>query len=152
MRNVTVVIALLLLTSSVGAATVEMLSPRIQYLADVNGPCKLHKRGCTTIAADFFCGWAETAGRWTLHPHLTARPSIYITTDEVLRHELLHIADINASLNRYAASLMLRTFETEEECAKFVAGEAKLFAHTIALMQRETTIRRDGVRYAGPIE
>ncbi len=152
MRNVTAVLATLLLTSSVGAATVEMLRPRVQYYADVNAPCKLHKRGCTTITADFFCGCLQNGGKWTAQPRLVARPAIYITTDDVLRHELLHISDITASLKSYATSLLLRSFDTQEACTKFIDGEAKLFAHTIALMQRETTIRRDGVRYAGPVD
>lgn len=152
MRIAAVVIATLLLTSSLGAAAVEVIGPRIQYLADVNAPCKQHKRGCTTVAADFFCGCAESGGRWTTHPHLTVRPAIYIRNDEVLRHELLHIGDITASLKSYAASLLLRSFDTEDACTTFVEGEVKLFAHTLALIQRETTIRRDGIRYAGPID
>jgi hypothetical protein len=152
MRNVTAVIATLLLTSSVGAETVDMLRPHIQYLADLNAPCKLHKRGCTIIAADFFCGCAESGGKWTAHPHLVARPAMYLMNQDVLRHELLHIADITASLKTYAASLLLRSFDSEKACTTFVEGEAKLFAHTLALIQRDTTIRRDGIRYAGPID
>ncbi len=66
--------------------------------------------------------------------------------------ELLHLADIRAALKAYGASLLLRTFESEDSCTTFVDGEVKMFRHTMKTIHRETTIRRDGIQFAGPID
>ena len=155
MRNATVALLAfaLLVPAARAASSVEMQRPHIQYLADVNAQCKAHKRACTTVSTDFFCACEQKKNDvWTLHPHLIARPTIFTTTDQVMRHELQHIADIRVGLNAYAASLLVRTFETEGACMRFAADEAKSFSHTMKMIHRDTTMRRDGVQFAGPIE
>ncbi|HSP15096.1 MAG TPA: hypothetical protein VLV78_10110 [Thermoanaerobaculia bacterium] len=152
MRNPTVLLAIALLTPAARAASVEMQRPHIKYMADVDAPCMAHKRGCTTVSTEFFCGCEQAGDAWKAHPHLIAQPVIYTTTDQVLRHELQHIADIRGALNAYAAAILLRTFETEGACTAFVDEEAKTFGHTMKLIYRDTTMRRDGVQIAGPIE
>ena len=148
MRKATVVLASLLLSSAVHAGSVEMRRPHIEYMGSVEAPCKAHRKGCTTITADFYCGCAESAGTWKVVPHVIAKPTVYTTSDEVLKHEFLHLADIRVSLRTYTSALMLRTFESEAACDAFVGEETSAFSHVMALIQRETTIRRDGVQYA----
>jgi hypothetical protein len=154
MRNATVALLAfaLLVPAAHAASSVEMQRPHIQYLTEVDSQCKAHKRACTTVSTDFFCGCELKNNVWTVHPHLIARPTIFTTTDQVMRHELQHIADIRVALNAYAASLLLRTFETESACMSFVTDETKSFAHTMKMIHRDTTMRRDGMQFAGPVD
>jgi hypothetical protein len=147
MRNATVLLALLL-APAVHAATVEMRRPHIEYMGDVTPACKAHRKGCTTITTDFYCGCAESGGKWGAVPHVIAQPTIYVRSDEVLRHEFLHLADIRGALRTYASALTMHTFETEDACTAFVNDEAKGFSHVMYVIQRDTTIRRDGIQYA----
>jgi hypothetical protein len=65
-----------------------------------------------------------------------------------VRHELDHIADIRSSLNEYGDSLSLHVFPSETTCISFIKDEVKLFGEKMNLIQRLTTIKRDGVQYA----
>jgi hypothetical protein len=154
MRNAAMVFGLLLLlTPSVHAADVVSIPrARITFLSETAAAlaCKAPgRRGCTTLMTEFVCGCNKVAAdKWTLAPKLTATPYIYTTTQEVIRHELEHIADVRASLNEYAAGLLLRTFESEAACTSFVSEEKKLFGSTLRTIKHATTIRRDGVNVA----
>ncbi len=141
----------LLIPSARGAGIVDIGRPRIVFIsADAaDTVCKKPgRRGCTTLQTEFLCACAQTGDKWTLVPHLIATPFLYTTTQDVMRHEMEHIADIRGSLNEYAAGLMLRSFESERSCDIFVDGEKRTFANTLRNIQRLTTVKRDGVQYA----
>lgn len=59
-----------------------------------------------------------------------------------------HVADVRASLDEYASSLMLHEFADAVSCTKFIIEEKAQFSLTMKNIQRLTTIRRDGVQYA----
>ena len=70
------------------------------------------------------------------------------TTQDIMQHELQHLADLRVSLNEYTSTLALRTFASEASCTKFLEEEKTLFGHTMRNIQRVTVLRRDGERYA----
>lgn len=153
MRTVeTVILAAALLTPSAYAANVvDINRPRITYISPQStaAVCKKpERRGCTTLDIEFLCACAQTGDKWSLFPHLLATPLLYTTTQDIMRHELEHLADIRSALNEYAAGLMLRSFESEQSCTRFAGDEKKSFGNTLRNIQRLTTIKRDGVRYA----
>ena len=154
MRNVAaVLIAIALLTPAAHAANVEVSRPHIVFLSDAGAAlaCKgPERKGCTTLVNEFYCECLHNneTDKWTLNLRLVSTPYVYTTTPEIIRHEMEHIADIRTSLNEYAAGLMLRTFDNAQSCATFIVDEKATFTSTVRAMQRATTIRRDGVRYA----
>ena len=152
MRNVAAVFAAVLLSSAAYAADVVINQPHVAFFSEtgVSVACKgLNRRGCTTLMTEFVCACNRTAeDRWTLNPRLIVTPYVYTTTQSVVGHELSHIADIRGSLKEYAASLTLHVFQSEASCLSFIVDEKKLFPSTMRNIQRLTTIRRDGVRYA----
>jgi hypothetical protein len=151
MRNVALVVVILLVVPVVRAADIQMVRPHIYYLSDNAAAiaCKsASRRACTTIVTEFVCGCAPAGDQWGVHTRIIATPSIYTTTQAVMRHELEHISDIRSSLNEYVDSLALHMFQSETNCLSFVNGEVKMFPETLKLMQRITTIKRDGVRFA----
>ncbi|MGZ8797567.1 MAG: hypothetical protein ACXW2F_09485 [Thermoanaerobaculia bacterium] len=151
MRRVGLLFALSLLLPSLHAANVEITRPHIVFLSDagVGVACKSPgRRGCTILQTEFSCTCKQSGDKWTLEPRLIATPYIYTTTQGIMRHELEHIADVRSSLNEYAGSLLLRSFESREACASFVGEESRLFSSTMRNIQRITVLRRDGVQYA----
>ena len=148
----TVIVATaLLLPSTYAADIVEIGRPRITFISpdSTASVCrKPGRKGCTTLQTEFLCSCALTGDKWGLVPHLIATPLLYTTTQDIVRHEMEHIADIRSALNEYAAGLMLRSFESEKSCAMFVDEEKKAFGNTLRNIQRVTTIKRDGVQYA----
>lgn len=151
MRNVAAVIVIALLVPAAYAADVEVTKPRIAFLSDtgVAAACKgANRRGCTTIVTEFICACVHTDDNWTLKPRFIVTPHVYTTGAGILLHELEHVSDVRASLNEYASTLMLRTFDSGASCASFVGDEKKLFATTMRNIQRLTTVRRDGVQFA----
>lgn len=154
MRNAAIVLALVALPAFTYAAPVNVKRPHIIYRTGVgvSAACKASNPACTTVSAEFFCG-CELRGRaWLLVPKIIAQPTIYTTSEGYMRHELEHLADIRESLNTYAASLLVRSFPSAGACNDFVAAESKAFPSTMRSIERATTIRRDGVRFAGPVE
>ena len=154
MRTLAVVLTAtaLLIPSARAANIVDIGRPRIIFISpdSATATCgKPGRRGCTTLQTEFLCACAQTGEKkWTLAPHLIATPLLYTTTQDVVRHEMEHIADIRGSLNEYAAGLMLRSFDTEQSCSSFIDVEKKTFANTLRNIQRLTTVKRDGVQYA----
>lgn len=154
MRTAAIVLALSALPALSFAAPVNVKRAHVLYwpTRGVNAACKTSATACTTIAADFYCGCELRDSEWTLVPTIIAQPTIYATSDAYIRHELEHIADVRKSLGEYAASLLIRSFPSGTSCLEFVANEAKAFPSTMKSIERATTIRRDGVRFAGPAE
>jgi hypothetical protein len=151
MRKVGLLFALSLLLPSLRAANVEITRPHIAFLSDagVGVACKSPgRRGCTTLQTEFICGCKQSGDKWTLEPRLKVTPYIYMTTQEIMHHELEHIADVQASLKEYAGSLLLRSFGSQEACDSFVGEESRLFSSTMRNIQRVTVLRRDGAQYA----
>lgn len=152
----TVLVAVAVLTPSASAANiVDIGRPRITYISSEStaAVCKKpERRGCTTLETEFLCACAQTGDKWSLFPHLIATPLLYTTTQDIMRHEMEHISDIRSALNEYAAGLMLRSFESEKSCTQFVEEEKKTFGNTLRNIQRVTTVKRDGVQYAGRAE
>ena len=145
------VAATLLIPTARAANIVDVGRPRIVFIApaETESTCKKPgRKGCTTLQTQFLCSCAQAGEKWTLVPHLIATPYVYTTTQDIIRHEMEHIADIRGSLNEYAAGLMLRSFDSEQSCISFVDEEQKLFANTLRNIQRLTTVKRDGVQYA----
>jgi hypothetical protein len=153
MRTLAVVLTAtaLLIPSARAAEVVEIGRPRIVFItpdATANTCGKPSRRGCTTLQTEFLCACAQAGDKWTLAPHLIATAVLYTTTQDIVRHELEHIADIRGSLNEYAGALMLRSFDTQQSCSSFVDEEKKTFANTLRNIQRLTTVKRDGVQFA----
>ena len=141
----------LLLPSAYAANVVDIGRPRIKFItpeATATVCNKPDRRGCTTLDTEFLCSCAQTGDKWALVPHLIATPLLYTTTQDIVRHEMEHISDIRSGLNEYAAGLMLRSFDSEKSCTQFADDEKKTFGNTLRNIQRLTTIKRDGVRYA----
>jgi hypothetical protein len=151
MRKAGLLLALSLLLPSLRAANVEITRPHITYLSDegVGIACKAPgRRGCTVLQTEFICACKQSGDKWTLDPKLITTPYIYTTTQEIMRHELEHIADVRSSLKEYAGTLLLRSFESLEACGSFVVEENRLFSSTMRNIQRVTVLRRDGAQYA----
>jgi len=129
-----------------------MKRPHIVYRASegVAAACASEKRACTVISTEFYCGCEHLQDGWVAAPRIIATPSIYSTSDSLLRHEEEHIVDVNKLLKEYAASLLMHTFPSAADCSDFVATEAKSFSRTMKSIERTTTIKRDGVQFAGP--
>ncbi len=154
MRNLAVVLAatVLLIPAAHAANIVDVTRPHIVFLSETATAlaCQSpHRRGCTTLQTEFFCACAKNGGQWTPFPRLAVTPDIYAATQDIVLHELEHIADVRASLNEYAASLTLRGFASNEACVAFIDTEKNMFSNTLRNIQRVTTVRRDGVQYAG---
>ncbi len=154
MRNTALLLASALLIPSVHAAPVVVKRPHIIYRATegVAAACGAPKAACTQVNLEFYCGCERQRGGWTLVPTVIATPTIFASNDGLLRHELEHIKDINKSLNEYAAGLLMRSFPSEGSCREFVASEAGAFAQTAKSVRRSTTIKRDGIQFAGPAD
>ena len=154
MRNAAIVLALLALPAFTHAAPLDMKRPLVRYHTGVGlaGGCKTSNPACTTVAAEFTCGCERRDHAWVLAPEIVAQPTIYSTSDRYMRHEMEHIADVRESLDEYTASLLVRSFPSAAACNDFVAAEAKAFPSTMRSIERATTIRRDGVLFAGPVE
>jgi hypothetical protein len=153
MRNVALVfLAIVLLIPAARAANVDILRPHITFVSTENAAVACGaplRRGCTTLQTEFFCNCVHAAdGKWSLQPHIIATPHVYTTTQDIMQHELQHIADLRTSLREYTSTLALRTFASETSCTKFLDEEKALFGHTIRNIQRATVLRRDGERYA----
>lgn len=153
MRNVALVLlAIVLVIPAAGAANVEILRPHITFVSTESAAAACGaplRRGCTTLQTEFFCNCVHAAeGKWTLQPHIIATPHVYTTTQDIMQHELQHIADLRTSLNEYTSTLALHTFASEASCTKFLDEEKVLFSHTMRNIQRVTVLRRDGERYA----
>ncbi len=152
MRNAAVVLAAIaLLIPAAWAATVDVQRPHITFLsqAQTSTACKApFRRGCTTLQTEFLCSCAKTGQTWSLQPHIIATPRVYTTTQDIMMHELEHLADLRNSLNEYAATLMLHSFPTEAACTSFSDAEKRDFGSTMRNIQRITVLRRDGERYA----
>ena len=145
------VVVILLLIPVARAANVEIGRPHIVFLSETAAAiaCKsASRRACTTVSTEFVCACARAGDEWTVRPRLIATPFVYATSQTILKHEMEHVSDIASSLNEYADSLTLHTFSTEETCLSFITSETKLFPHTLKLIQRLTTIKRDGVQFA----
>lgn len=141
----------LLIPPARAANIVDVGRPRIIFISPdsaANTCGKPSRRGCTTLQTEFLCACAQAGDKWTLAPHLIATPVLYTTTQDIVRHELEHIADVRGSLNEYAGALMLRSFDTEQSCSSFMNEEKRTFASTLRNIQRVTTVKRDGVQYA----
>ena len=141
----------LLIPSAYAANIVDIGRPRITFISpdSTTAVCrKPGRKGCTTLETEFLCACALTGDKWGLVPHLIATPLLYTTTQDIVRHEMEHIADIRGALNEYAAGLMLRSFESEKSCTMFIDEEKRTFGNTLRNIQRVTTIKRDGVQYA----
>lgn len=147
-----IVAAALLIPSAYASNVVEVKRPHITFIPIEAAKSVCHKperRGCTTLQTEFLCSCARNADdKWTLVPHLIATPHMYTTTEDIVRHEMEHVTDIRESLNEYAAGLMLRSFESEQSCSAFVDEEKKTFGNTLHNIQRMTTVKRDGMKYA----
>ncbi|HEX9162852.1 MAG TPA: hypothetical protein VF980_14190 [Thermoanaerobaculia bacterium] len=150
MRKVALVSSLAALISlSLFAGNVEVQRPRLVYLPEASaGLACLQplKRACTRMDTEFFCNCVQRDDDWALQPRFIVSPFIYTTSRAILRHEMEHIDDVRASLNEYAAMLLLRRFDSSESCASFIANEKRLFPSTMHEIQRLTAIRRDGVQ------
>lgn len=131
-----------------------MKRPRIVFgtAAAVAASCRRPNLACTVVNTDFYGQCTPARGQWAVTPHLIATLSIFTTSDRLLEHELGHINDIHHSLNVYAASLLVRSFPTEQACTAFVFDEAKSFSHVMKAIQHATAVQRDGVQFAGPAE
>lgn len=156
MRSVAVVlIATVLLIPAAFADTVLVTKAKITYLplSATAQACKAPNRlGCTILQTEFFCNCAQTGGKWTLYPHAIVTPHVYTTAHDIMLHELEHVADVRTSLNEYAATLTIRTFDSELACTSFMVSEKSAFAQTLQNIQRVTTVRRDGEKYADRTE
>ncbi|HEY3055406.1 MAG TPA: hypothetical protein VGK31_05700 [Thermoanaerobaculia bacterium] len=151
MRNVAMVFAILLLIPVARAADVQIGQPHIAYVSEsaASIACKsVSRRACTTVKTEFFCLCVQAGDQWTLRSRFIATPFIHTTSYPFVQHELEHVSDIRASLNGYGDSLSLRTFHDEATCMSFMKDEVKIFPHTMKLIQRLTTIKRDGIRFA----
>ncbi|HEV8659359.1 MAG TPA: hypothetical protein VGS96_12120 [Thermoanaerobaculia bacterium] len=151
MRNVAVVVAILLLIPVARAADVEIRRPHIVFVSEgaASMACKsASRRACTTVKTEFFCACARAGDQWTVRSRFIATPFIHTSAYTFVRHELDHIADIRSSLNEYGDALSLHVFLSEETCISFIKDEAKFFGDRMKLIQRLTTIKRDGVHLA----
>jgi hypothetical protein len=151
MRNVAVLIATLLLIPVAHAADVQFRQPHLVFLSEASASIACQsasRRACTTVSTEFFCMCAQAGDQWTVRSRFIATPFVRTTSYTFLEHELEHVNDIRKSLNEYGDALSLRTFTDEATCMSFVKDEVKIFSHTMKLIQRLTTIKRDGERYA----
>ena len=155
MRNVAVMVAILLLIPVARAADVEIKHPQIVFVSESGAPvaCKsVSRRACTTVSTEFLCECVRAGDQWTVGSRFTATPFVYTTTQSLVRHELEHISDIRSSLSEYGDSLALHSFASEAACGAFIKQEVKMFPHTMKLIQRLTTVKRDGIRFAAALQ
>jgi hypothetical protein len=152
MRNAAILLALIATALSANAGSVTMKRPHIAYRDSdgVAAACAGPRTACTHILTDFYCGCEHLDRGWVPSPHIIAQPSIFSTSDALLRHEQEHIVDVQRALNSYAAAMMMNSFSTAEGCADFVNGESQSFSRTMKSIQRATIIKRDGIMFAGP--
>jgi len=131
MRKVGLLFALSLLLPSLRAANVEITRPHIVFLSDagVGVACKAPgRRGCTTLQTEFICACKQSGDKWTLEPRLKVTPYIYMTTQEIMDHELEHIADVRSSLKEYAGSLLLRCARNSSQAVREVNARVSISA------------------------
>lgn len=152
MRNAAAVLLAAAVSQFAFGQPVTMKRPHIVYRASegVAAACASAKEACTKIQTEFYCGCEHVERGWVAAPRIIAQPSIFSTSDSLLRHEQEHIVDVQKSLNEYAASIVMHSFPSATACTEFVDGEAKGFSRTMKSIERATTIKRDGIRYAGP--
>ena len=154
MRYVAVVliaIALLIPAAWASSNVVDFNRPHITFInpESTQVACEsASRRGCTLLRTEFICNCERAGDKWTPAPHLIATPHVYTTTQEIVRHELEHISDVRSSLTEYAIGLTLRSFDSQAQCSSYISEEKKLFAATLRNIQRATTIKRDGERFA----
>jgi hypothetical protein len=143
-----IILAALLIAPSVEARSVDMPSPRLEFVKETEIEVKCNGTSplaCTALRdITLQCDCVARSGKWAVDADAHAVPYIYTTSPRFIRHENLHVVDLYVSLEGYVRELNTTLFPSRTECLAYVHGLATQFPDAVRRFQRETTRRRDG--------
>jgi hypothetical protein len=120
----------------------------VNHVSDVTQlarPCLTNQviYGCTRFGGRVVeCDCEVAVTGWQLRARATFIPVTYLSDRDLLRHEKLHILDVEQDARRYLDELTSTTHPTLEACRKAGADAAAAFPATMDAFQLRSNTRR----------
>lgn len=125
------------------AAIVISTPTDIRWTHDVRPQCAVDT-ACTDFEAlVLYCGCVQQGREWAPKARITGTVEIYLSNQEFLIHELMHVVDFRRFLRRYGEAVESRRFGLRADCEAFAAHARVHFTDVLREAQRESMLQRD---------
>jgi hypothetical protein len=106
-------------------------------------------QACTTFERPILTTHCRKEDRWLLDATLDLAPTLLLTSSRYLGHEMTHLRDIDARLERYLRHITAPRYATREQCLQAAGLAIFTFPREFERVKAESNLELDGLRDPG---
>ena len=148
MHRSLLLLALLAAVSTAEAESfVTLVWPRVNFVprSSLQAVCRVSKavQGCTFMTATMMTSCQASGSGFRLVPKVRLAPVAFIVNQNLLSHEMEHVADVFALLKSHSRRLAEPVHETPQSCQASGRDASASFSRQMRSFQRISSRRRD---------